>query len=269
MATWYTDVATNQQQNVNFPGKPGVGTLTTQPGSQNLELIEGPLEIVATYTWVGTEATNDVINIAKLEPGWLVDPFGHVSSGVLSMSNVATVTVQIGDNDLAPFAGLPITNAAAVQATGAIQQTSMQAPMWVSATVYAPGNVVYDNTSVPVMCYTCIKQTTASQTTAPHSDSTYWIPNAQRYSQGININGNYASVAWASGTQIWGGPLSVLPNSVVPNSVPSGATAAQIANSQYQIQGDCWLQALITAATTANIVANQVSVFRATVLTAN
>ena len=48
---------------------------------------------------------------------------------------------------------------------------------------------------------------------------------------------------------------------------PVLVTAAQIANQQYQIQNDCWLQALILTATT--VVANTVSVFRIPVLTSN
>ena len=268
--TWYTDVAALQIQGNNYPGQVGQLLLTTIPGSQNNPLFEGAaLEIVATYTWTGSEAANDTINIAILPAGVVVDPNGHVSSGTTAPAT--TLTVAIGDNDLGSATSLPIPNAAAFLA----QPTNFVAPTWVTGTVYALGNVVIDTASTPAnLTYTCISALTSS--TAPHSDSTHWMPNYQRYSGSIDIHAASGNVAFSGGTQNYGGPASIVPYSTTPGSsissayptVTSGpAPALWAANQQYQIQNDCWLQALILTATT--VVANTVSVFRIPVLTSN
>ena len=114
MATWYTDVATNQQLGVNFPGESGVGTLTTQPGTQNRPLIEGPPYICATYLWTGNEVANDIINIAVLPAGTIVNPDGHVASGLTAISS--TLTFAVGDNDLGSPYNLPVPNPQAIVA---------------------------------------------------------------------------------------------------------------------------------------------------------
>ena len=47
MAIYYTDVASNQIQGVNFPGQSGLGMMTPQPGVQNNPILEGPSKITA------------------------------------------------------------------------------------------------------------------------------------------------------------------------------------------------------------------------------
>lgn len=265
MAILYTDVALNQKQNVNFPGFPGQLTLTTQPGSQNNPLVEGGAEIIGTYTWTGAEAQYDIINIGILPAGSIVQATEiTVNSGTTAPA--VTLTVAIGDNDLALLSAQPIPNPMVPVDTSPL--AANQAPLWVSGTVYALGNVVYDATSSPAnQVYTCIRATTSAQTTAPHSDATYWIANQVRYSSSINIAGANGNVVSATGTQFYGGPLSVLPYSTVPGQAALGATANQIANSQYQIQQHTWAQAVILTISTP--VAGTVSVFRIPFLQAN
>lgn len=266
MATWYTDVATVQQQGNNFPGAPGQAQIVQPPFWQNNALFEGPLEIVATYVWTGNEAANDIINIAILNAGVIVDPNGHVSSGLTAPAT--TLTMAIGDNDLGLLANLPIPNAAGAAAAVGQTQTTIQAPVWVSGTSYVPGNVVLDAASTPAnQPYTCLVAT--SGTTAPHSAAnTTWMPNAQRYSNSINVAGAAGNVAFAAGTQMYGTPPSVVPQSVSPGVVATGFAAGSSALfQQYQIQNDCWLQALLLTVNTP--VANTVSVFRVPLLTAN
>lgn len=261
---FYTDVALNQKQNLNYPGQPGSQTLTTQPGNQNFSAIEGPTTIVGTYTWLGTEAVGDIINIGILPAGVVVDaPNVRVNSGTTAPA--VTLTVAIGDNDLALLSAQPIPNP---QVPVDSQVAPNQAPAWVSGTVYALGNVVYDATSTPAnQVFTCIKATTSAQTTAPSSDATYWIANQKRYSSSINIAGASGNVVASGGTQFYGGPLSVLPYSTVPGTAALGATANQIANSQYMIQQDAWAQAVIL--TLSTVAAGTVSVFRIPMLVAN
>lgn len=260
MAIYYTDVATNQIQGVNFPGYPGSPTLTTQPGSENNALFEGPPEVLATYTWTGLEAANDIINIAIADAGWVVKGTGSVGSGTVAPAT--TLTVAIGDNDLNLPSALPIPNPQSVVA----QPAGFQAPLWVSGTSYVAGNVVIDAASTPAnQTFTCILA--VSGATAPSSDSSHWIANQKRYSGSINIAGASGNVAFAAGTQLYGGPASIVPYSTTPGSVPQGLTANQIANQQYVIQNDCWLQAVIL--TCSSPVAGAVSVFRIGVVASN
>lgn len=263
MAIFYTDVALNQRNYVNFPGMPGAQTLTTQPGSQNNALVEGPPELIGTYTWVGTEAANDIIRIGILPAGVLVrSPGVTVQSGKVAIA--ATLTVEIGDNDLALPTSLPIVN----PQTGVDPVVIANAPLWVSGTVYALGNVVYDPASSPAnQVFTCILATTSAQTTAPSSDTTYWIANSKRYSSSISIAGASGNVSAATGTQFYGGPLSLLPYSTTPGQAALGATANQIANSQYIIQQDAWAEAKILTMSTP--VAGTVTVFRLPLVAAN
>ncbi len=262
MAILYTDVALNQQQGVNFPGFPGQSTMTTQPGSQNNPLFEGPPEILATYTWAGTEAAGDVINIAVAQAGLVISPSGIVASGTTAPAT--TLTVAIGDNDLNYVASrLPIPNPQAVVA----QPAGQNSPLWVSGTTYVRGNVVTDAASTPAnQTYTCITAS-VSGSTAPSSDATNWIANSKRYSGSINIASASGNVAFAAGTQLYGGPASQLPNSVIPGTAQTGLTANQILNQQYQIQNDCWLQAVIL--TCSSPVAGTVSVFRVRAFASN
>ena len=111
MATWYTDVSTNQQQLLNFPGESGVGTLTTQPGTQNRPLLEGPPDVVATYTWTGNEAANDIINICIAPAGVWFPRTGCFERRCAQLHTdvhgMATTTCRVGTP-------LPIPNSAAV-----------------------------------------------------------------------------------------------------------------------------------------------------------
>jgi hypothetical protein len=226
MAIWYTDVATNQQQGVNFPGQAGLSTMTPQPGTQNNPILEGPAKIIATYTWTGNEAANDLINIAIIPSGAMIDPNGRVSSGTTAPAT--TLTLAIGDNDQGLASNLPIVNPMVLPNTNIV----IQAPTWVSGTSYAVGAVVLDSASTPAnQTYTCIVATSGS--TAPHSDSTHWIANSVRYSAAIDVHAASGNVSTSGGTSLY---------------------------SPYFVSEDCWLQALVASA--ASITAGAVSVFR-------
>lgn len=268
MAILYTDLALRQSLGANFPGEPGVQQITTPPNAQTNALFEGPNEILATYTIVGTEAAGDIINIGVLNAGTVVDPNGKVSSGVTAPGT--TLTVAVGDNDLADPSVLPITNLAGIQ-SGYNLPTIITAPAWVSGTSYVAGNVVRDTaassgTFVSGDVYMCVAATSGS--TAPHSAATtVWMPIYQRYSGSINVAGASSNVAFAGGTQLYGGPASLLPYSVVPGQAALGLTANELANQQYQVQKDCWLQARVLTAST--LTAGTVLTFRVPILNAN
>jgi hypothetical protein len=264
MAIWNTDVALAQIQGNNFPGAPGQAQIVQPPTWQNNPLLEGPPDVLATYIWTGNEAANDIINIAVANAGWIVKTGGQVCSGVTAPA--ATLTVAIGDNDLGLLTSLPIPNAAGAQATVG-QLSSIQAPLWVSGTTYVPGNVVIDAASTPAnQVFTCVANTSGA--TAPHSAATtVWMPNSQRYSASIDIHAASGIVAFAGGTQAYGGPASILPFAITPGAVPTGYTANTLLAQQYQIQNDCWLQALILTA--ATIAVGTISVFRIPVLASN
>ena len=227
MAIYYTDVASNQIQGVNFPGQAGLGMLTPQPGVQNNPILEGPSKITATYTWTGNEAQYDIINIAIIPSGAMIDPNGRVSSGVTAPAT--TLTLAIGDNDQGLATNLPIPN----PQTAPNSLTVIQAPTWVSGTTYAAGTIVLDATSSPAnQPYTAVAAT--SGTTAPHSAATtVWMPNSQRYSTAINCAGASGNVSTTGGTALY---------------------------APYLVSEDCWLQALV--ATIGTPVAGTTSVFR-------
>ncbi len=256
---FYTDIAAAQIQGRNFPGSPGSAQIGSPPYNQNRALLEGPPEITATYLWTGTEAQYDIINIALLPAGTLVNALGRVCSGIVAPA--ATLTFAVGDDDMGLLSELPIPNyAGAVPAIGF--NDSLQAPLWVAATSYVPGNVVIDAASTPTnRTYTCIVAVSGS--TAPHSDSTSWIPNYQRYSTSIDVHAASGNVLFATGTQLYGGP----PYAPTIGTLPTGYTATQAAAQPYIIRNDCWLQALILTAST--IVANTVSVFHVPVVASN
>lgn len=263
MATWYTDVANVQQPGNNFPGASGQAQLAPPPFVQNNALFEGGSSgdgVIATYTWTGNEVANDIINICIAGAGAVVSPNGHVSSGLTAPSS--TLTFAVGDNDLGLAANLPIPNVGSAQAALGYQNT-LQAPAWVSGTTYVQGNVVLDPNSTPAnLSYTCVTATT-SGTTAPHSAAnTVWMPNNQRYSNSIDVHAASGNVAFAGGTQNYGGPASVQPYSTTPGQVALGFTGAQVLNQPYQIQNDCWLQAIILTINATAINANAVSIFR-------
>ena len=227
MAIYYTDVASNQIQGVNFPGQAGLGMLTPQPGVQNNPILEGPSKITATYTWTGNEAQYDLINIAIIPSGAMIDPNGRVSSGVTAPAT--TLTLAIGDNDQGLATNLPIPN----PQTAPNSLTVIQAPTWVSGTTYAAGTIVLDATSSPAnQPYTAVAAT--SGTTAPHSAATtVWMPNSQRYSTAINCAGASGNISTTGGTALY---------------------------APYLVSEDCWLQALV--ATIGTPVAGTTSVFR-------
>ena len=227
MAIYYTDVASNQIQGVNFPGQSGLGMMTPQPGVQNNPILEGPSKITATYTWTGNEAQYDIINIAIIPSGAMIDPNGRVSSGVTAPAT--TLTLAIGDNDQGLASNLPIPN----PQTAPNSLTVIQAPTWVSGTTYAAGTIVLDATSSPAnQPYTAVAAT--SGTTAPHSAATtVWMPNSQRYSTAINCAGASGNISTTGGTALY---------------------------APYLVSEDCWLQALV--ATIGTPVAGTTSVFR-------
>ena len=206
--------------------------------------------------------------IGKLEAGVIVDPNGKVSSGGTAPGT--TLTVAVGDNDLGDPALLPLTNAAAL--LGSIpNQPIVTAPLWVSGTTYAAGNVVRDGAASSGVftqydVYMAVAATSGS--TAPHSAATtIWMPAYQRYSGSINIAGASSNVAFAGGTQLYGGAASLLPYSVTPGQAALGLTANELLNQQYQIQNDCWLQARILTAST--LTAGTFLTFRVPLLSAN
>ena len=259
MAIWYSDIATNQIQGNNLPGQVGASQIALVDGQpvQNNPNFEGPPEITATYTWVGTEAAGDIINLSVLREGMLVSPTrATVCSGATAPA--ATLTVAVGDNDLGLLSALPIVNpGAAVSALGT--DKSLQAPVWVTGTAYVAGNVVIDAASTPAnQTYTCILALTSA--TAPHSDAAHWIANQVRYSASISIAAASGLVAFTGGTQNYGGVASQCPQAVLPGQVQTGFSTASLANQPYIIQHDCWLQAVILTA--ATVAANTVSVFR-------
>jgi hypothetical protein len=255
---WYTDLALNQQQGNNLPGQAGQSSLPYPDGQaqQNISILEGPPDIVGTYTWVGTEAVGDIINIGIGRAGLYITPKVTVASGTTAPAT--TLTVAIGDNDLGLLANLPIPNAgAAVSLLGL--GNSLQAPVWVAATSYVAGNVVLDAASTPSnQTFTCILAVSGS--TAPHSDSTHWIANQVRYSASIDIHAASGNVSGTGGTQLYGGAACKVPEAVLPGQVQTGYTANSLLNSQYILQYDCWIQAVILTQNT--IVAGAVSVFR-------
>lgn len=262
---FYTDVALNQIQGNNLSGQVGVDSIGIGSVSpvQNQPLFEGPPDLIGTYTWVGTEAAGDIINIGIGRAGMLVSPKGTVCSGPTAPA--ATLTVAIGDNDFGLLSNLPISNAAAgvsVLGTG----NSLQAPVWVATTPYVAGNVVLDAASTPSnQSFTCISAVSGS--TAPHSDATHWIANQVRYSASIDIHAASGNVAFAGGTQLYGGVASQAPQALVPGQTQTGFTANSLLNQQYILQNDCWIQAVIL--TQATIVAGAVSVFRVPTLSLN
>ena len=201
--------------------------LTPQPGVQNNPILEGPSKITATYTWTGNEAQYDIINIAIIPSGAMIDPNGRVSSGTTAPAT--TLTLAIGDNDQGLASNLPIPN----PQTAPNSLTVIQAPTWVSGTTYAAGTIVLDATSSPAnQPYTAVAAT--SGTTAPHSAATtVWMPNSQRYSTAINCAGASGNISTTGGTALY---------------------------APYLVSEDCWLQALV--ATIGTPVAGTTSVFR-------
>jgi hypothetical protein len=262
---YYTDIALNQQQGNNIPGQVGVSQIGVPDSGpmQNNPAFEGPPEIIGTYTWLGTEAAGEIINICIGRAGMLISPKVTVASGPTAPA--VTLTVAIGDNDLGLLSALPIVNpGAAVSLLGT--QNSLQAPVWVTGTAYVAGNVVLDAASTPSnQTFTCILAVTGA--TAPHSDATHWIANQVRYSASIDIHAANGNVSGSGGTQLYGGVPSNVPGAVLPGTLQTGYTTNQLLAQQYILQYDCWIQAVILTA--ATIAAGAVSVFRIPTLSLN
>ena len=272
MAIFYTDVAAAQQQLLNFMGAPGQAQIDPLNVRQNNALFEGPPLIKGTYVWAGTEAQGDTINIAKLEAGWIVDPHGFVCNCATACATA--LTFGIGDNDMGYIPNLPVPNQAALYSQYGNPATTISAPIWVSGTTYALGNVVQDNAAssgafAQYDTYTCL--TATSGVTAPHSAAvTVWAPNYLRYSASIDPKGANSNVAFAAGAsalQFYGGPPSILPFACTPGALPTGFTTSELLGQPYVIQNDCWLIARILTMTTP--VANAVTQFHVPILTAN
>ena len=94
MSILYTDISANQRNFLNFPG----GGLTTQPGQFNDPVLElGTLsEITAVYTMTGNEVQNDIINVARVPSGSLVNP---IDGNVASEAVATTAVITVGDTD--------------------------------------------------------------------------------------------------------------------------------------------------------------------------
>lgn len=152
MATWYTNVASNQQTGLNFPaGNSGVASVSSAIGGFNDPVYElGNVDcIVATYTMVGTEVATDVINIGWVNSNAMVNPL--TSWVATSASLGTTAAVQVGDADPAGASAtrystaLTVTSATQVQFTGgaaAATPYNVSADSWLTAT--------FSTLSVPV-----------------------------------------------------------------------------------------------------------------------
>ena len=84
--TWNTDVASVQAGGVN---------ILANLDDPNLSFAREKI-ITATYTMTGNEVANDVINIARVPSGAIVNPVdGNVAAGAVA----TTCTLSIGDTD--------------------------------------------------------------------------------------------------------------------------------------------------------------------------
>lgn len=95
MAFLYTDISTNQRTGSNFPG----GGLTDGPGTSFNDPVKelgSASTITAVYTMTGAEAQNDIIYVARIGQGVIVDP---VDSSVAGNGAGTTCSVQVGDTD--------------------------------------------------------------------------------------------------------------------------------------------------------------------------
>lgn len=271
MAIWYTDTALAQIQGRNFPGQPGQAQFQNPPYQQNNALMEGPPTLTAIYTVSAgaTEAVGDTIYVGIAPAGVVVSPNGRISTGLTAPA--ATLTVAVGDLDQGYLANQPIPNIAGALSQVSQPDTNIQAPVWVSGTTYAPGNVVLDAAASSGVfaqydAYVCVAAT--SGTTAPHSAATtVWYPCYSRYSTSISVAAASANVSFASAIAQYGGPASIQPYSLIPGQAALGLTANQIANYPYQIQNDTWVTARIL--TVGTLVAGSLLAFRIGMTAAN
>ncbi len=121
MSYIYSDIAGKQRDGYNIP--PG-GPLTNPTGTGfNDPVLElGTQSIItATYTMTGSEVQNDIIYIARVGGGVVVDP---VDSSVAGNGVGTTAAVQVGDTDT-------------VGGTQAANQTRYSAAITVSADMSA------------------------------------------------------------------------------------------------------------------------------------
>lgn len=97
--TNYTDIAKEQAPFANFPG----GGMTNQGSPASAGFNDPSLEIgnvkevIATYTMLGNEAANDLVNIYLAQPGTILDP---VNSHAVGNGIATTATIAVGDDDV-------------------------------------------------------------------------------------------------------------------------------------------------------------------------
>lgn len=130
MATFYSDLAVNQQDGLNFPG----GGLTTQPSSYNdiVPDLGSVNRITAIYTIVGTEVATDTIRLARIPAGSYVSVSSTVSSNGVAAT---TFNIKVGDTD---------TNGGLVSAdTGRYCNTLNVAAAVTSPTIFVSGTTLF------------------------------------------------------------------------------------------------------------------------------
>lgn len=95
MAFLYTDISSVQRSGFNNPGG---GLEADSLGSYNdpVKELGTSSQITAVYTMTGAEAQNDIIYIARIGQGVVVDP---VRSNVAGNGIGTTAAMQIGDTD--------------------------------------------------------------------------------------------------------------------------------------------------------------------------
>lgn len=96
MATLYSNIASNQRDGANFPPgspvSPPAGTGFNDP-VQELGTMS---TITAVYTMTGAEVQNDIIYIARVGDGVMVDP---IDSSAAGNGIGTTAAIQVGDTD--------------------------------------------------------------------------------------------------------------------------------------------------------------------------
>lgn len=96
MATLYSNIASNQRDGANFPPgspvSPPAGTGFNDP----VQELGSASTITAVYTMTGAEVQNDIIYIARIGDGVMVDP---VDSSIAGNGIATTAAVQVGDTD--------------------------------------------------------------------------------------------------------------------------------------------------------------------------
>lgn len=96
--TNYTDIALEQKPFANLPGggMTGQGVPATAGFNDPALEIGDVKEVIATYTMLGNEAANDLVNIYLAQPGTILDP---AFSSVSGNGAATTATISVGDDD--------------------------------------------------------------------------------------------------------------------------------------------------------------------------